>query len=81
MKIPSVEPGVPSPADLPETSKAQMAALPTATGVFQAKAIVAPDTHLYLADMIFGKKNPQQVAQAIEDQFAQIAKAQGAPGF
>ncbi|CAG6395904.1 ABC transporter substrate-binding protein [Streptomyces cocklensis] len=81
MKIPSVEPAVPSPADLPQSSKAQIAALPTATGVFQAKAIVAPDTHLYLADMIFGKKNPQQVAQAIEDQFAQIAKAQGAPGF
>lgn len=81
MKIPSVEPSVPSPADLPQSSKDQLAALPTAIGVFQAKAIVAPDTHLYLADMIFGKKTPQQVAQAIEDQFTQIAKAQGAPGF
>jgi raffinose/stachyose/melibiose transport system substrate-binding protein len=81
MKIPSVEPSVPSPADLPQTSKAQLAALPTATGVFQAKAVVAPDTHLYLADMLFGKKTPQQVAQAIEDQFSQVAKAQGAPGF
>jgi raffinose/stachyose/melibiose transport system substrate-binding protein len=81
MKIPSVQPSVPTPDGLPETSKAQMAALPKAIGVFQAKAIVAPDTHLYLADMIFGKKSPQQVAQAIQDQFAQVAKAQGAPGF
>jgi raffinose/stachyose/melibiose transport system substrate-binding protein len=81
MKIPSVQPSVPTPGGLPQTSTAQVAALPTAIGVFQAKAIVAPDTHLYLADMIFGKKNPQQVAQAIQDQFAQVAKAQGAPGF
>ena len=81
MKIPSVQPSVPTPGGLPETSRAQVAALPKAVGVFQAKAIVAPDTHLYLADMIFGKKSPQQVAQAIQDQFAQVAKAQGAPGF
>ncbi len=81
MKIPSVQPSVPTPGGLPETSKAQVTALPKAIGVFQAKAIVAPDTHLYLADMIFGKKSPQQVAQAIQDQFAQVAKAQGAPGF
>ncbi|MEH0581281.1 MULTISPECIES: ABC transporter substrate-binding protein [Streptomyces] len=81
MKIPSVEPSVPTPDGLPGTSKAQVAALPKAIGVFQAKAIVAPDTHLYLADMIYDKKSPQQVAQAIQDQFAQVAKAQGAPGF
>ncbi|MFF8970172.1 ABC transporter substrate-binding protein [Streptomyces sp. NPDC014995] len=81
MKIPSVQPSVPTPDGLPQTSKAQVAALPQAIGVFQAKAIVAPDTHLYLADMIFGKKSPQQVAQAIQDQFAQVAKAQGASGF
>ncbi|MDO0930989.1 ABC transporter substrate-binding protein [Streptomyces sp. DG2A-72] len=81
MKIPSVQPSVPTPDGLPQTSKDQVAALPTAIGVFQAKAIVAPDTHLYLANMIFGKKDPRQVAQAIQDQFAQVAKAQGAPGF
>ncbi|MCD7442515.1 extracellular solute-binding protein [Streptomyces lincolnensis] len=81
MKIPSVQPSVPTPDGLPQTSKNQVAALPKAIGVFQAKAIVAPDTHLYLADMIYGKKSPQQVAQAIQDQFAQVAKAQGAPGF
>ena len=45
MKIPSVQPSVPTPGGLPETSKAQVAALPKAVGVFQAKAIVAPDTN------------------------------------
>ncbi|GAB2596081.1 hypothetical protein GCM10027168_31060 [Streptomyces capparidis] len=81
MKIPSVQPSVPTPDGLPQTAKAQVAALPKANGVFQAKAIVAPDTHLYLAEMMYGKKTPEQVAQAIQDQFAQVAKAQGAPGF
>lgn len=81
MRIPSVQPGVPSPDDLPATSRSQIAALPVANGVFQAKAIVAPDLHLALADMIYGKKTPEQVAQGVQDQFAQIAKAQGAPGF
>ncbi|WP_030740671.1 ABC transporter substrate-binding protein [Streptomyces sp. NRRL F-5135] len=81
MRIPSVQPAVPSPDGLPETAKAQLKALPTANGVFQARAVVAPDTHLYLAEMIYGKKTPRQVAQAIQDQFAQVAKAQGAPGF
>ena len=81
MKIPSVQPSVPTPDGLPQASMTQVKALPTAIGVFQAKAIVAPDTHLYLADMLYGKKSPQQVAQAIQDQFAQVAKAQGAPGF
>lgn len=81
MKIPSVQPSVPTPDGLPQASMTQVKALPTAIGVFQAKAIVAPDTHLYLADMLYGKKSPQQVAQAIQDQFAQVAKAQGATGF
>ncbi|WP_180685589.1 ABC transporter substrate-binding protein [Streptomyces gossypiisoli] len=81
MKIPSVQPSVPTPDGLPQTAKDQVAALPTAIGVFQAKAIVAPDTHLYLADMLYDKKTPEQVAQAIQDQFTQVAKAQGAPGF
>ncbi|MES4901734.1 MULTISPECIES: ABC transporter substrate-binding protein [unclassified Streptomyces] len=81
MKIPSVEPSVPTPDGLPQTAKDQVAALPKAIGVFQAKAIVAPDLHLALGDMIYGKKSPQQVATWVQDQFAQVAKAQGAPGF
>ena len=53
----------------------------SATGVFQVKALTAPDMHLALADMIYGKKPPQQVAQAAEDQFTQVLKARGVSGF
>lgn len=81
MKIPSVEPAVPTPGGLPQTAKDQARALNHAVGVFQAKAIVAPDLHLGLADMIYGKKTPRQVAEYVQNEFAQIAKAQGAPGF
>ncbi|WP_194905420.1 ABC transporter substrate-binding protein [Catenulispora rubra] len=80
-KIVSVEPGVPSPDGLPQTALAQAAALPKAVGVFQVKALTAPDMHLALADMIYGSKSPQQVAQACEDQFVQVLKARGVSGF
>jgi len=80
-KVVSVEPSVPNPAGLPQTATAQAAALDTATGVFQVKALTAPDMHLALADMIYGTKTPQQVAQAAEDQFTQVLKARGVAGF
>lgn len=81
MKFVSVRTDVPNPDGLPQTALAQWKALPSATGVFQVKAINAPDMHLALADLIYGKKSPQDVAQAVQDQFAQVAKAQAAPGF
>ena len=81
MKVVSVEPAVPNPAGLPQTAIAQSQALSSATGVFQVKALTAPDMHLALADMIYGTKSPQQVAQACEDQFTQVLKARGVAGF
>jgi raffinose/stachyose/melibiose transport system substrate-binding protein len=80
-KVVSVEPSVPNPDGLPQTAIAQAEALSTATGVFQVKALTAPDMHLALADMIYGKKTPEQVAQAAEDQFTQVLKARGVFGF
>jgi raffinose/stachyose/melibiose transport system substrate-binding protein len=80
-KVVSVEPSVPNPAGLPQTAIAQATALPKATGVFQVKALTAPDMHLDLADMIYGTKTPQQVAQACEDQFTQVLRARGVSGF
>ncbi|MFE9448094.1 ABC transporter substrate-binding protein [Streptomyces sp. NPDC006739] len=80
-KLVSVEPSVPNPDGLPQTAVAQAKALPTATGVFQVKALTAPDMHLALADMIYGKKTPIEVAQAAEDQFKQVLKARAVPGF
>lgn len=47
----------------------------------QSAAIANPDLYLNLANMINGTVNPEQVAKATQDQFAQIAKAQGAKGF
>jgi raffinose/stachyose/melibiose transport system substrate-binding protein len=80
-KVVSVEPSVPNPSGLPQTAVAQADALDTAIGVFQVKALTAPDMHLALADMIYGKKTPQQVAQAAEDQFTQVLKARAVAGF
>ncbi|MEY9964794.1 raffinose/stachyose/melibiose transport system substrate-binding protein [Streptacidiphilus sp. MAP12-16] len=80
-KVVSVEPAVPNPAGLPQTAVDQAKALDTAVGVFQVKALTAPDMHLALADMIFGKKTPLQVAQAVEDQFTQVLKARAVAGF
>jgi raffinose/stachyose/melibiose transport system substrate-binding protein len=80
-KVVSVEPSVPNPDGLPQTAIAQAQALSSATGVFQVKALTAPDMHLALADMIYGSKTPQQVAQACEDQFTQVLKARGVAGF
>jgi raffinose/stachyose/melibiose transport system substrate-binding protein len=72
---------VANPDGLPQTAIAQAKALSTASGVFQVKALTAPDMHLALADMIYGKKTPLQVAQAAEDQFKQVLKARGVSGF
>ncbi|MFB6846563.1 ABC transporter substrate-binding protein [Streptomyces sp. NPDC056373] len=80
-KLVSVQPSVPNPGGLPQTAIAQAEALSSATGVFQVKALTAPDMHLALADMIYGKKSPQQVAQAAQDQFEQVLKARGVSGF
>ncbi|WP_330308253.1 MULTISPECIES: ABC transporter substrate-binding protein [unclassified Streptomyces] len=80
-KLVSVEPSVPNPDGLPQTAIAQAKALSGASGVFQVKALTAPDMHLALADMIYGKKTPREVAQAAEDQFKQVLKARGVSGF
>ncbi|MFJ1969405.1 ABC transporter substrate-binding protein [Streptomyces sp. NPDC087903] len=80
-KIVSVQPAAPNPAGLPQTAIAQSKALSSAVGVFQVKALTAPDMHLALADMIYGKKTPKQVAQAAQDQFTQVLKARGVAGF
>ncbi|MBL1066972.1 ABC transporter substrate-binding protein [Streptomyces sp. 7-21] len=79
--IPSVRPDVPSPEGMPETAAAQLRALPGAHGVFQAKAIVAPELHIALAEMLYGERSPREVAQFVENQFDDIARAQAAEGF
>ncbi|MFB7897179.1 ABC transporter substrate-binding protein [Streptomyces xiamenensis] len=80
-KITSVQPAVLTPDGLPRIALDQLAALPQAHGVFQAKAIVAPELHTGLAELIYGEKSPEAVAQFVDDQFSEIAQAQGAAGF
>ena len=77
----SLETGVPTPDTVPKVAIAVHQSLATSVGSFQSLAIANPDLYLNLADMLYGRKSPDQVARATQQQFAQLAKAQGAPGF
>lgn len=79
--VTSVRPDVPAPDGLPRIALDQVAALPEAHGVFQARAVVAPELHVALADMLYGERTPEEVAAFVQDQFSEIARAQGADGF
>ena len=48
---------------------------------FRWLAIANPDLYLNLGDMIQGTKTQTEVAEATQAQFAELAKAMGAPGF
>lgn len=78
---PSLQDGVDTPAGVPQALLAVSDSLGDSVGSMQALAIVNPDLYLNLGDMIQGTKTPVQVAQASQDQFAQLAKAIGASGF
>jgi len=80
-KTVSMEPSVPTPAGVAQLAIDQNAALKNSVGSFQSLAVANPDLYLNLADMLYGKKTPEQVAAATQAQFAQLAKAQGIPGF
>jgi len=77
----SLEPSVPNPAGVPKALLDVHAALPSSVGSMQALAVANPDLYINLADMIGGTMTPEQVAKTTQDQFAQLAKAAGAPGF
>lgn len=77
----SLQAGVKTPATVPDALLAINESLDTAVGSMQAEAIANPDLYLFIADMLQGTKTPEEVAKATQDQFAELAKAQGAPGF
>lgn len=77
----SLQTGVPDPAGVPLALLDVHAALAGSVGSMQSLAVANPDLYINLADMIAGTMTPEQVAQATQDQFAQLAKAAGAPGF
>ena len=77
----SLQPAVANPPGVPKALLDVHAALPTAVGSMQVLAVANPDLYINLADMIVGTMSPEDVAKATQDQFAQLAKAAGAPGF
>jgi ABC-type glycerol-3-phosphate transport system substrate-binding protein len=77
----SLQPAVANPAGVPKALVDVHASLPTAVGSMQALALANPDLYINLADMIVGTMSPEDVAKATQDQFDQLAKAAGAPGF
>jgi raffinose/stachyose/melibiose transport system substrate-binding protein len=80
-KTVSLQTAVADPPGVPQALIDVHSALPTAVGSMQALAIANPDLYINLADMIVGTMTPEEVAKATQDQFAQLAKAAGAPGF
>lgn len=77
----SLQDEVTTPDTVPSALLAVSDSLGSSVGSMQALAIANPDLYIFLADMIQGTKTPEQVAQATQDQFAELAKAQGAEGF
>lgn len=80
-KTVSLETGVESPSAVPQALLDVAASLNNSVGSMQALAVANPDLYLNLADMIQGTKTPDEVSKATQDQFAQLAKAQGVTGF
>ena len=77
----SVIKDVETPDNVPQALLDSAAAVSNSVGSMQSLAIANPDLYINLADMINGTKTPQDVTKATQDQFAQLAKAQGAEGF
>ncbi|RYV49627.1 ABC transporter substrate-binding protein [Pengzhenrongella frigida] len=77
----SLEPEVPTPATVPDALQSVADSLSSSVGSMQALAVANPDLYLRLGDMIQGSLTPEQVAQQTQDQFAQLAAAQGIAGF
>lgn len=77
----SVEPGVASPAGVPQVALDASKALDSSVGSMQQLAVVNPDFYVFLADMAQGTKTPEQVGKLTQAQFEQLAKALGIKGF
>lgn len=77
----SVESSVPNPSGVPDALVAIQKAVPGSAGSMQSLAVANPDLYINLADMIQGTKTPQQVASTTQQQFDQLANAQGVKGF
>lgn len=79
--IVSILKSVETPDSVPQALIDSSDALANAQGSMQSQAIVNPDLYLNLANMVNGAMTPEEAAKATQDQFVQLAKAQGADGF
>ena len=79
--IVSVIQNVESPDNVPQALLDSAASIEQGVGSMQSLAVANPDLYIYLADMINGTKSATDVTKATQDQFAQLAKAQGVEGF
>jgi raffinose/stachyose/melibiose transport system substrate-binding protein len=77
----SLQPKVASPSTVPKLFIQVAGGLKNSVGAIQSQAIATPDIHVYLSNMINGTMTVEEVAQAMQTQFEQLAKAQGAKGF
>ncbi|RXZ72993.1 ABC transporter substrate-binding protein [Agromyces albus] len=77
----SLQDGVETPDTVPSALLAVSDSLGSAVGSMQVHAIANPDLYIFLADMIQGTKTPLEVAEATQEHFAELAKAQGAEAF
>ncbi|GAB3279458.1 ABC transporter substrate-binding protein [Kineosporia babensis] len=77
----SLQDAVPTPAGVPQALLDVHASLGDAVGSMQALAVANPDLYLNLGDLIQGTKTSQEVAEATQAQFAELAKAIGTEGF
>jgi raffinose/stachyose/melibiose transport system substrate-binding protein len=77
----SIVTDVPNPDTVPQLAQDIAASLGSSVGSMQSLAIANPDLFLNLASLLYGEMTPEQVADATQQQFAQLAQAQGAEGF
>lgn len=77
----SLQDGVATPDGVPQALLDVHASLADSVGSMQALAVANPDLYIYLADMIQGTTTPEEVTSQTQDQFAQLARAQGIDGF
>lgn len=77
----SLQDAVPTPDSVPQALRDVHGSLGNSVGSMQVLAVANPDLYISLADMVQGTMTPEEVAQETQDQFAQLARAQGVEGF
>jgi raffinose/stachyose/melibiose transport system substrate-binding protein len=77
----SIQPSVKTPSSVPQLFTEVANGYKNSVGGLQTEALATPDIHIYLSNMINGTMTVAQVGQAMQTQFDQLAKAEGAKGF